>query len=198
MSILMKHSMTLTACVAFAIASLSTASIAQVSPYAGHERYQIKSLSPQEETALLEGQGAGFAKAAELNGYPGPAHVIELADQLALTPAQMQSTQQLMREHKERARHLGADLIAAEQALDRLFSERRADAAVVASAAERIGLLQAQLRAEHLNTHLLQTALLSAEQARRYSELRGYAVGSTPSGYALAQDSQSPRHRNTH
>ena len=184
----------------FLFAALCTSSFAwaQTSPYAGQESYRIKSLSPQEEKALLEGQGAGFAKAAELNGYPGPAHVIELADRLALTPEQLSGTKQLMNEHKARARSLGAEVVAAEQALDRLFSERRADAAAVASAAERIGLLQAQLRAEHLNTHLLQTALLSAEQVRRYSELRGYAVGSTPSGYAPAQDSQSPHHRNTH
>ena len=184
----------------FLFAALWTSSFAwaQTSPYTGQEQRAIKSMSDQEEKALLEGEGAGFAKAAELNGYPGPAHVIELARRLALTPAQLQSTQQLLRGHKERARHLGADLIAAEQVLDRLFSERRADAAAVENAAERIGLLQARLRAEHLNTHLLQTALLSAEQARRYSELRGYAVGSTPSGYAPAQDSQSPHHRSTH
>ena len=30
----------------------------------------------------------GLALAAELNGYPGPLHVIELADSLRLTPEQ--------------------------------------------------------------------------------------------------------------
>ena len=37
-----------------------------------------------------------------------------------------------------------------------------------------IGLLQARLRAEHLATHVAQTALLDAQQVRRYSFLRGY------------------------
>src|SRR5688500_491116 len=44
-------------------------------PYAGQQSRDIKSLSEQEIAALLAGQGAGLAKAAELNGYPGPAHV---------------------------------------------------------------------------------------------------------------------------
>lgn len=174
---------------------LGTAAVAQVSPYAGQERHDIKSLSPQEVTALLTGQGAGFAKAAELNGYPGPAHVIELADQLTLTPEQLQQSRQLMDEHKERARRLGAEVVAAERALDRLFVEQRADAGAVASAAERVGLMQARLRAEHLNTHLLQTAVLSADQVRRYSELRGYTERSAPDTNAPKQDSKSHHQR---
>lgn len=186
------------ASIAAVVACLGTAAIAQLSPYASQERHDIKSLSPQEVTALLTGQGAGFAKAAELNGYPGPAHVIELADQLVLTPQQLKSTQQLMHEHKERARRVGSEVVAAERALDQLFGERRADAAAVENAAERIGLLQAQLRAEHLNAHLLQTAMLSAEQARRYTELRGYAAVSTPGGHTPAQDSRSTHQRNPH
>lgn len=154
---------------------------ASPSAYAGQERNEIKSLSSQEVSSLLAGQGTGYAKAAELNGYPGPAHVIELADRLALTPEQLQSTQQLMNEHKERARRLGAEVVAAERTLDRLFGEQQVDAEAVASASERIGLLQARLRAEHLNTHLSQTAMLSTEQVRRYGELRGYtALVATP------------------
>ncbi len=194
----MERLMKFTTSNAVVIACFATAAAAQVSPYAGHERNEIKALSPQEVTALLTGQGAGFAKAAELNGYPGPAHVIELADQLVLTPQQLKSTQQLMHEHKERARRLGSEVVAAERALDQLFAERRANAAAVASGAERIGLLQAKLRAEHLNTHLLQTALLSTEQARRYTELRGYAAGSTPRSDTPGHESQPSHHRKTH
>jgi len=193
----MEHSMiktSMAAVIAAVIASVGTAALAQVSPYAGQEQHDIKSLSPQEVTALLTGQGAGFAKAAELNGYPGPAHVVELADQLTLSPDQLQKSRQLMDEHKERARRLGAEVVAAERALDRLFGEQRAEAAAVASAAERVGLLQARLRAEHLNTHLLQTAVLSVEQVRRYGELRGYAVDSAP-GVATPKKDSSHHHK---
>ena len=71
-----------TAAVIFPLASLAA------SPYAGEQSRSIKSLSQQDVADYMAGKGMGCAKAAELNGYPGPAHVLELADQLALTPSQ--------------------------------------------------------------------------------------------------------------
>ena len=97
-------------------------------PYAGQQIRSIKSLSDEERTALLTGQGSGFAKAAELNGYPGPAHVLELASQLGLDPTQQTATQALMSAHRERARTTGAELVAAEAELDALFADRQARA----------------------------------------------------------------------
>ena len=38
----------------------------------------------------------GLALAAELNGYPGPRHVLDLADQLGLTPEQQVEAQRLL------------------------------------------------------------------------------------------------------
>ncbi|MDL1878575.1 hypothetical protein FBQ85_25940, partial [Cytophagia bacterium CHB2] len=66
------------------IALLAAPALAQHqhSPYAGEESREIKSLSPQEIRMYLEGHGMGLAKAAELNHYPGPRHVMELAKQL--------------------------------------------------------------------------------------------------------------------
>jgi hypothetical protein len=167
------------------------------SPYAGQERNDISSLAPQEVNALLAGHGMAFAKTAELNGYPGPLHVIELADPLALTPDQLDGTRKLMEAHRSRARTLGAELVAAERTLDRLFKQRNASAASVSAAAERIGVLQARLRAEHLNTHLAQTRLLNAEQIRRYAELRGYSPGSAQSG-STPRDHPKSTHSPTH
>lgn len=160
-------------CLAFAA---GTATAQTASPYAGEQARQIKALSEQETLALLQGQGAGLARAAELNGYPGPMHTLELRQPLALTPEQAEATAALMRAHKGRARELGAALVDAERRLDALFAERRADVATVESATRDVALLQARLRAEHLSTHLSQTALLSPEQVRRYAELRGYAA----------------------
>ncbi len=54
------------------------------SPYAGEQSRSIKSLSKEDVADYIDGKGMGFAKAAELNGYPGPKHVLELAEQLAL------------------------------------------------------------------------------------------------------------------
>lgn len=152
------------------------AALAQSSPYAGQQARPIKALSDDDQSALAQGRGMGFAKTAELNGYPGPMHVVELSQKLELTPEQRSASERLMNEHKARARDMGAQLIEAERALDRLFAERRADAAAVDMATRRVGELNATLRAEHLKTHIAQTALLSPQQVARYQTLRGYAA----------------------
>jgi len=144
------------------------------SPYAGQQARMVKSLSQQDIDGLRAGAGAGYAKAAELNGYPGPAHVLELAQQLQLDPAQQEATSELLKSHKARAATLGAELIDAETMLDRLFADKTADPASVDRATAQVGSLQARLRAEHLKTHLAQTALLTPEQIQRYAALRGY------------------------
>jgi len=48
-------------------------------PYARQQVRTIKSLSDEDIAALRKGEGMGMAKAAELNGYPGPAHVLDMA-----------------------------------------------------------------------------------------------------------------------
>lgn len=159
--------------------------------YAGQHARPIKSLSEQEVAGLLAGQGAGLAKAAELNGYPGPAHVLELAGPLQLEAPQLSATRQLMTQHKDRASRLGAELVSAERALDALFAQRQADPAAVDAATLQVGVVQARLRAEHLTTHLTQTALLSGEQVRRYNELRGHA-GSQPDAAPSINDASPP------
>lgn len=164
----------------FAALCTSSAAWAQTSPYAGQAQRAIKSMSEQEVAGLLNGAGAGFARAAELNGYPGPMHVLELADRLALSAEQRAATQALMTQHKTRARSMGEQLVNAERDLDKLFAQRTADAGAVDTATRRVGLLQADLRAEHLKTHVAQTALMSADQVRMYSVLRGYTAGSAP------------------
>jgi hypothetical protein len=58
-------------------------------PYAGLQNRSIKTLSDQQIEDLTAGRGMGLALAAELNGYPGPIHAIELAEQLHLSPEQL-------------------------------------------------------------------------------------------------------------
>src|ERR1700757_2891750 len=57
-------------------------------PYAGQQKREIKALSEEDVAGYLGGAGMGYAKAAELNGYPGPMHVLELGDRLELTDEQ--------------------------------------------------------------------------------------------------------------
>ncbi|OOG46388.1 Spy/CpxP family protein refolding chaperone [Polaromonas sp. A23] len=146
----------------------------EASPYAGQQTREIKALSSTQTTDLLAGKGMELAKAAELNGYPGPMHTLELAAQLELSSEQKQASEVLMSRHKAEARELGAQLVEAERALDLAFSSRQIDAARLAAHTDRIGRLQALLRKSHLETHLQQTALLRPEQISRYAQLRGY------------------------
>ena len=159
---------------AVAVCAMFTQAFAQGAPYAGQQGREIKALSAQEVDELLAGQGMGFAKAAELNGYPGPAHVLEHAEALGLSAEQRRSTESLMRAHKERAKALGVEVVGAERALDQAFAARRVDAPRLAKLTGAVGEAQARLREEHLRTHIEQTALLRPEQISKYAELRGY------------------------
>jgi hypothetical protein len=144
------------------------------SSYAGEQVREIKSLSPREQVAWLEGQGAGLAKAAELNSHPGPMHVLEHARELGLSAAQQHDTRELMARHKLEVRARGAELVDAERRLDELFRTRRATAAEVIAITQQIGTLQARIRAAHLITHLEQTRMLGPEQIAIYDRVRGY------------------------
>ncbi len=165
---------------ALAVLLASVAAAASSSPYAGQEAREIKALSPDQVRELLDGAGMGLAKAAELNGYPGPAHVLELAAGLGLTPEQRRKTQALFDAMQARARALGRALVDEEQRLDHLFASRRITPESLRASLARIGELQAQVRSVHLQAHLDQTRILTPEQVARYAELRGYA---SPSGH---------------
>lgn len=159
---------------AFAPAShAASARIAQ--SYAGLQDRPVKALSGQRLADLRAGRGMGLALAAELNGYPGPAHVLEHADALRLGPTQRARTRALHDAMKAETIPLGERLIARETDLDRRFRERTITPASLAAATGAVGAAEAALRAAHLRYHLLMAEVLTPEQTRRYGELRGYA-----------------------
>jgi len=146
------------------------------SPYAGQESRGIKALSQDEVDGYLAGKGMGFAKAAELNGFPGPAHVLALAKELHLSPVQRTATEALFAEMSEKARGLGQALVAKESELDQLFASKTITSTQLESELRAIGALHAQIRGAHLQAHLAQTAILTPEQLTNYVKLRGYAA----------------------
>ena len=77
------------------------------STYSGQESRGIKSLSSQEVDGYLAGHGMGFAKAAELNHYPGPKHVLELKEKLNLSKAQIEQTKDIYEEMHKKTVRLG-------------------------------------------------------------------------------------------
>lgn len=165
----------LVACVIMAVI-FSASSLAQShQPYAGLHSRSIKALSDEQLADLRAGRGMGLALPAELNGYPGPVHVIELADALGLKPDQWVRVQQLFERMRDEAIAIGARLIAQEAELDRLFATRSVTAATATETTRAIGQTQAELRAAHLRYHLLTADVLTPDQMRRYGELRGYS-----------------------
>jgi hypothetical protein len=146
-------------------------------PYGGEQGRAIKALTDAQVNQFLAGAGAGYAKAAELNHYPGPLHLLELADPLALTPQQRAAIQELMDAHKAEARTLGARVVKAESELDRLFREGRATQAELAAAVQAAAASEGEYRLSHLETHRRAKFLLTQQQVDRYDELRGYSTG---------------------
>lgn len=143
----------------------------------GQNERDLKSLSAEEVRQYMAGAGMGYAKPAELNHFPGPMHVLELAEQLKLTPDQRAATQKLMDAHKAQARALGGELVSAERELDELFRAGGVDEAVLARAVRTSAAIVGEYRLSHLETHRRMRSLLTDEQVRRYDELRGYASG---------------------
>lgn len=151
-------------------------------PYAGMTNRPIRVLSAEQQADLLAGRGMGLALAAALEGRPGPAHVIELAGAMQITPAQLAATQRLMTQMQAAASALSARVLEEERALDTAFRDRSVTPADLLARTSRIATLQGEIRDVHLRTHLAQAALLNAEQITASSRLRGYAGGTPQHG----------------
>jgi Spy/CpxP family protein refolding chaperone len=131
-------------------------------------------LTSEEIEQYRAGAGMGYARAAELNHFPGPMHVLELAERLGLSAEQRTATERLMRAHKAEARALGTRLVAAEQALEQLFRSGQVPDAELARAVTEAARLQGEYRLSHLETHRRMRALLTDDQVKRYDGLRGH------------------------
>ena len=144
------------------------------SPYRDMTGRAIKSLSPERIEALRSGGGAGYALPAELNGYPGPRHVLDLAGQLGLTDEQRRATARMFDAMRSEAVPLGEALIEKEAALDALFRDGRASEAALYALTAEAAAIEAKLRATHLKYHLQMASLLTPHQRALYGRLRGY------------------------
>jgi hypothetical protein len=145
---------------------------------------EIRGLSPREIAELREGRGMGLARAAELNGYPGPRHVLEAveAGQLHLSPEQLQAVRRLFDVMSGEARRLGDAILREEQALEGAFRAGTIGEGDLRTRVARIAALQSELRVLHLKTHLEARVLLSEHQVQRYNQLRGYGGGGADPG----------------
>lgn len=144
------------------------------SPYTGFAQREIKALSDDDRRQLLAGHGMGLALAAELNRFPGPKHVLELAGELELGDEQVHAAQEIFDEMGRRAQRLGRVVIEKEAELDANFSAGTIDQNELARSVHEIGRLRGELRLTHLRAHLQMRAAMSEDQVATYDRLRGY------------------------
>ena len=144
------------------------------SSYVGQEKREIKSLSESDSDELENGRGWGLAKAAELNGVPGPAHLLEMKTEIGFSQEQLGQIEILYQEMQQQAIPLGVKLIEYERALNTHFANRTISEELLREMLEKIAKVQEQLRYVHLSTHLKTPDILTAEQIDLYNKLRGY------------------------
>lgn len=157
-------------------------------PYAGQQTRTVTSFSEEDLAELRRGGGWGLAKPAELNGYPGPAHLLELARELELTAEQEARIRAVFEAMKRRAVAAAEAWIEAEAALDAAFRERRIDREALDRLLGRAEAARKVLRSVHLEAHLEMPALLEPAQIARYEAWRGYRTSCCAGGPSPGHD----------
>lgn len=144
-------------------------------PYKGLQTRDIKSLSDEDIDDLLNGRGWGLALPAELNGLPGPKHLLEMQAELELTEDQVTQITAIFEAMQAEAIPKGKELVEAERALDRAFADQTMTPESLRTLIDASETARADLRFIHLSRHLETSPILSPEQINKYNVLRGYA-----------------------
>lgn len=155
-------------------ATASDSHYSHQSDYVGQQDREIKSLSPEDISELRQGGGWGFAKAAELNGVPGPLHLLEMKAEIPLDDGQIEKIERLYDAMKAEAIVRGERLIALEQKLETHFQSRSITEETLRRILTEIAVERSNLRFTHLSAHLRTPDVLTETQINRYNELRGY------------------------
>jgi len=156
--------------------NLSAGSEAQYrSKYAGQEKRDIKTLSAEDIQELRSGSGWGLAKAAELNGLPGPKHILEMKEEIGLTSAQERLIVALFNEMHKEAIVAGNAFIEYERVLNDRFAQRKMNEKELNELLAKISETYKSLRYIHLSAHLKTPGILTEDQIEKYNQLRGYS-----------------------
>ena len=158
-----------------ATCAFSAADHSHKSKYAGEEKREIKSLSATDIEELQNGKGWGLAKAAELNGVPGPAHLLEMKAEISLSADQTSAIEDIYKKMKQEAIPLGLELIELERELNNHFSNRTITNELLRQILQKIARVYSELRYVHLSAHLKTPDVLTSEQITLYNKLRGYS-----------------------
>ncbi len=157
------------------------------SKYAGQQGRAIKSLSAEDIAELRRGGGWGLAKAAELNGVPGPIHLLEMKDEIDLDESQHSAISAIYRRMKSRAILHGERLIDLERRLESDFRNRTITNELLRASLNAIADTKKELRYVHLAAHIETLKILTEKQVKTYNALRGYSnpdpCASVPKGH---------------
>ena len=148
---------------------------AHASEYAGQEKRALKSLSLQDIQDLENGLGWGFVKPAELNGLPGPVHLLGLKTELKLSASQIEKIHKLNEHMNRKAKRVGSKYIEEERQVEPVLVNTNISDSALESAVHAAGQTLVELRLTHLKAHLRTSALLTEKQIKKYGELRGYS-----------------------
>lgn len=152
------------------------------SPYRPGATAGLRGFSADEVAALRDGAGMGLARAAELNSYPGPRHLLDAVQdgRLPASAEQQRRTQDVFDRMRRDAQRVGARILAEERELEATFRARTITETELRARVARIAALQGELRTIHLSAHLTTRALLTDAQVEQYDRLRGYAPDEPP------------------
>jgi len=157
------------------------------SKYAGMESREIKTLSADDLEQLRAGRGWGLSLVAELNGVPGPKHLLDMREEIGLSAGQVTAIEAIFESMRSAAIPLGHELIRLERQLEASFADGTIDNQRLRDQLDAIARTRRDLRYVHLSAHLQTPALLTGTQIRSYMRLRGYDTGdpcrSVPEGH---------------
>lgn len=144
------------------------------SPYVSQLDSPVRGLSAQEVDDLLNGRGAGYARSAELNSYPGPRHVLDMRSELDLGPDIEAQIETVFAQMEAEAQRLGHEIVRQEAQLSQGFAEDALSETEMRAEVQALAKLYGELRATHLQAHFQIKSLLTPEQVAAYDHLRGY------------------------
>ncbi|MDJ0535893.1 MAG: Spy/CpxP family protein refolding chaperone [Xenococcaceae cyanobacterium MO_207.B15] len=146
------------------------------SPYAEQLDSPVRGLSSEEVDNLLNGKGAGYARTAELNGYPGLRHVLDLSSQLNLSSQQIEEIEVAFDQMQSQAKSIGKTIVSKERELSEAFASGKITNTELEKQTGELARLYGELRKTHLQAHLQINPLLSAEQIKKYNQIQGYKI----------------------
>ena len=109
-------------------------------------------------------------------GYPGLRHVLDLSSQLNLSAQQIEEIEVAFERMQSQAKNLGKTIVSKEQELSEAFASGKITNIELEKQTGELAQLYGELRKTHLQAHLQINPLLSAEQIKKYNQIRGYEI----------------------